>query len=159
MLADRVRGWRWSRVDAIHLTLRFLGDVDADRDVVARRGWARAVRGHGPFELRLGSLGSFPERGRPRILWAGIERNPALVALASSLESAARDVGFADETREFRPHLTLARARRGKRAALPKEVFAALVAPAFAVSELILFQSVLHSGGARYTALERYRLG
>jgi len=82
-----------------------------------------------------------------------------LVALASSLENAARSLGFAHETREFRPHLTLARARRGERARLPDEMSAALEAPPFAVSELILFQSVLHSGAARYTALERYRLG
>ncbi len=78
--------------------------------------------------------------------------------LADSLERVARDLGFAPETREFRPHLTLARARRGERAKLPERLSAPLVAPPFPVSEVILFQSVLHPGGARYTALERYRL-
>ena len=116
------------------------------------------VRGHGPFELELGLLGCFPERGRPRILWAGVESDPALTALAASLEHTARGLGLEPETREFHPHLTLARRRRGERATLPEGLTAPLAAVSFAVSEVILFQSVLHPGGARYTALERYRL-
>ena len=145
-------------MDSIHLTLRFLGAVDAGIDVAARRGWAEAIRGHGPFDLKLESIGCFPERGRPRILWAGLEPDPALTALVDSLERTARRLGFEPETREFRPHLTLARARRGEPSKLPKGSSTPLAAPPFAVSEVILFQSVLHPSGARYTALERYCL-
>lgn len=151
-------GWRWANVDSIHLTLRFLGAVEAGVDDVARRTWAEAVRGHGPFKLRLGSLGFFPERGRPRILWVGVESDRRLTALAASLERAARGLGFESETREFHPHLLLARARRGERATLPEGFAAPLEAESFVVSEVILFRSVLHLGGARYTALECYRL-
>lgn len=151
-------GWRWPSTDSIHLTLRFLGAVDAGVDDIARRSWAEAVHGHGPFELRLGSLERFPARGQPRILWAGVESDPTLTVLVCSLERATRRLGFAPETREFRPHLTLARARRGERTTLPEGLPAPLMAPPFAVSEVILFQSVLRPGGARYTALECYRL-
>ena len=151
-------GWRWPHIDTIHLTLRFLGTVDAGIDDVARGAWAEAVRGHPRFELRLGPLGCFPERGRPRILWAGIESDSALTALASSLECASRRLGFESDTRVFHAHLTLARARRGERATLPESLAAPLAAPPLVVSEVILFQSVLHPGGPRYTALERYRL-
>ncbi len=157
LLSARASGWRWANIDSIHLTLRFLGAVEAGIDDVARRAWPKVVRGYGPFELELGSLGCFPERGRPRILWAGVESDPALTALAASLERVARGLGFEPESREFHPHLTLARARRGERATLP-EGLAAPLASSFVVSEVILFQSVLHSGGPRYTALERYRL-
>lgn len=157
-LSGCISGWRWRSIDTIHLTLRFLGAVDAGIDDVARRTWAEAVRGHRPFQLRLGPLGHFPERGRPRILWAGVESDTALTALASSLECAARRLGFESDARAFRPHLTLARARRGERATLPEGLAAPLAAPPFAVSEVILFQSVLQSDGARYTALERFRL-
>lgn len=141
------------------MTLRFLGAVDAGTDAVARNGWAETVREHDPFDLKLRPLGCFPERGRPRFLWAGVDAAPALMALAESLERAARGHGFEPETRAFRPHLTLARARRSGRAKMPESLGLALTAPPFTVSEVILFQTVLHPGGARYTALERYPLG
>jgi len=157
-LSARLSGWRWPRIDGVHLTLRFLGDVDADRDAVARRAWYDAVRMHAPFELRLDLPGRFPERGRPRILWAGIQPSPSLDTLAAALESAARESGFAPETREFRPHLTLARAKRGPPPTLPDDLAEPLRAPAFAVSEVILFESVLDRSGARYTALARFGL-
>jgi len=158
-LSKKVSGWRWLRGDAIHLTLRFLGGIDPRIDDEARRRWAETVRGFAPFELRLGSLGGFPERGRPRILWAGIDADPVLIALGTALERSARSLGFEPETRLFRPHLTLARARRGERATLLEDMPIELAAPPFSVTEVILFQSVLDPGGARYTALERYRLG
>ena len=113
---------------------------------------------HAPFELRLDLPGRFPERGRPRILWAGIQPSPSLDTLAAALESAARESGFAPETREFRPHLTLARAKRGPPPTLPDDLAEPLRAPAFAVSEVILFESVLDRSGARYTALARFGL-
>lgn len=154
-----MHGWRWLNSDSIHLTLRFLGTVEQHVDEQARSHWARAVAEHAPFDLRFGSLGRFPERGRPRILWAGVEPDPGLRALVSDLEDAARGLGFESESREFRPHLTLARAPRGARVTLPEDWPSRPSAAVFSVSEVILFQSVLHPAGARYTALERYRLG
>ncbi|NIM01274.1 MAG: RNA 2',3'-cyclic phosphodiesterase [Acidobacteria bacterium] len=158
-LEGRLAGWRWSRADSIHLTLRFLGEVDADTDNGARRQWKEAVWAHKPFELRPGPPGWFPPRGRPRVLWASVDASRELDRLAESLEQAARRAGFEPETRAFRPHLTLARARRNERAGVPGAGEPPLAAPAVTVSEVVLYQSVLHPAGARYTALERYRLG
>lgn len=139
--------------------MRFLGEVDERTDATARRCWAETVRGHAPFELRPGPLGGFPTRGRPRILWVGVDADPELGRLVESLEVAARHAGFAPETRSYRPHLTLARARRAERTTLPGEDVVVLPAAPWIASEVVLYQSVLHPAGARYTALERYRLG
>ncbi len=156
-IAAAASGWRWPDIESVHMTLRFLGTVDAAVDEVARRRWAQAVRGTGSFELRLSAPGVFPPRGRPRILWAGVDADAALSELAAALERAARDLGFEPELREFRPHLTIARARKGCRASVP-DLGGEFCAPSFEATEVILFRSVLHPDGARYTALERYPL-
>lgn len=143
---------------SIHLTLRFLGEVDGKVDKRARRHWSETVPAHPSFEVRPGPTGWFPPRGRPRVLWVGVAGDGSLERLAASLEQAAREVGLEPETRSFRPHLTIARARRDERAERPEDGLAAFAAPPVTVSEVVLYQSVLQPGGPRYTALERYRL-
>ena len=111
-----------------------------------------------PFEIELGEAGRFPPRGRPRILWRGVGPAGPLTALARRLEDAARELGFRAEERPFRPHLTLARARRGERATLPAGDDPLPAAGPFRVERATLFRSVLHPSGARYTALDHFPL-
>lgn len=154
-------GWRWLRPEALHLTLRFLGEVRDEQDAQARDGWRRAAANSAPFTLHAEGLGVFPPRGSPRILWVGlreIEPGDRLAALARGLESAAREVGFSPEERVFRPHLTIARAERDARPAVPSDLRWTDPEP-FESREIVLFRSDLHPSGARYTALERYPLG
>lgn len=150
-------GWRLPAIDSVHLTLRFLGEVEDSIDTGARAVWAGAVGSLPAFDLRLTGFGTFPERGRPRIFWAGVEGGASLQGLASALETAARSLGLAAEDRRFRPHLTLARARRGHRVRAPR-VESPCATASFAVEEVILFRSVLDPAGARYTALDRFAL-
>jgi len=155
------RGWRWVRPDGIHLTLRFLGEVAEERDRRLRDTWRGAAAAGGPFVLGLGGVGRFPPRGRPRVLWLGIdelEPGQRLEALARRLEAAARADGFSAEGRAFRPHLTLARARRNERPVGPEEGACGGGPTRFAVTELTLFRSELLRSGARYTSLERFPL-
>ncbi len=156
-LRKRCPGWRWVPPESLHLTLRFLGEVDDGRDAACRQVWRRAVGRFGSFELRLSDLGRFPPGGRPRVLWIGAraEPQPTLGELAAALEEAARSAGFAAETRPFRPHLTLARAARRARAPDPAP---RADIPVQRVAEIVLFRSRLGPGGARYTALERFAL-
>ena len=159
-LRGRVRGWRWVRPGSIHLTLRFLGEVGEDRDAPGRIAWRAAAAAVRPFEIRVTEIGTFPPSGRQRVLWIGVEETRpggVLRRLAASLESEARALGFEPEDRELRPHLTLARARRGTRPQVPGEI---RIEPAEgSVDEIVLFRSELLTDGARYTALERCRLG
>ncbi len=160
-LRDELSGWRWTRPEGIHLTLRFLGEVDAELDRRARDAWRGCAAQARGFSIRLRGLGCFPGPRRPRVLWVGIEADPAhrvrLTELASGIEVAARSLGFEPSDRAFRPHLTLGRARRGSRPAPPEP--SSFDGGRIEAAELVLFRSELHGGGARYTALDSFPFG
>jgi 2'-5' RNA ligase len=153
-------GWRWVRPENVHLTLRFLGEVDrseADRHLPRWREVAQRCSG-GTF--RVEGAGVFPPRGRPRVLWTGIlDPDPArfLDDLAATLESAARDLGFPAESRPFRAHLTIGRSGRGGRATVPGPQDIGPLGEV-AVEEVVLFRSELRREGAVYTVLDRFPL-
>jgi 2'-5' RNA ligase len=102
-----VPGARWLEPDEIHLTVRFIGEVDGVvfRDVVDALGEVEVA----PFELTLRGVGHFPPRGEPRVLWVGLERSAQLRALHDKVESALVRAGIEPERRKFSPHVTLAR--------------------------------------------------
>jgi 2'-5' RNA ligase len=153
-------GWRWVRPEGIHLTVRFLGEVETGLDAASREAWRAAAGAVRPFDIRLGRLGRFPKGGAARVLWVGIEEvggGGRLPALAESVEQAAREAGFEPEKRPFRPHLTLARARRGERPRWAEGVEFER-GKAVRVDHMILFSSQLHPAGARYTAIDRFNL-
>jgi len=106
-LSGDVPGARWLEPDEMHLTVRFIGEVDGVvfRDVMDALGEVRLA----PFELTLRGVGHFPPRGEPRVLWAGLERSPELKALHDKVESALVRVGLEPERRKFSPHVTIAR--------------------------------------------------
>ncbi len=152
-------GWRWARVEGIHLTLRFLGEVPEEALASQSSAWRSVVRVHPPMHLEAGGVGTFPSRRHPRVLWVGLREtaNPgALAALAAALEDEARRLGFAPERRGFTPHLTLARAAAPAAAAPAPDRVATL--GRFQATSVALFRSELGPGGARYTALESYPL-
>lgn len=160
-LRDSWPGWRWVRPEGIHLTLRFLGEVDEATDAAARAGWRQAAAGCAAFRFRLEGLGRFPPGGRPRVLWVGVGEEGSsgrLAALATAVEGAARKAGFAAERRTFHPHLTLARAKRGGRPQWGEGIEPG-IEEAVAVDRLVLFRSELRPDGARYTALDSFPLG
>ncbi len=162
LLEPRGSGWRWTRPAGIHLTLRFLGEVDEAREWAARATWRRIAAANEPCVVRLAELGCFPLRGAPHVLWVGLDERepgaPRLSRLASELELAARELGWPAESRAFRAHLTLARAARGRRPRLAPGVDWPCGA-AGVVDRVVLFQSHLDPGGARYTALDSFPLG
>ncbi len=150
-------GVRWVRPEALHVTLRFLGATPAERvgEIVdhVRRESADCA----PFELRLGALDAFPNPRRPRVVVLELTPEAPLVALADAVERGAVAAGFAPETRRFRGHVTLGRARNPRRPRAPRLHGACEPAP-FPVDAFVLFQSRLSSQGARYTPLERIAL-
>ncbi len=153
-------GWRWVAPAGIHLTLRFYGATDAAQVPALAAQVGALARRHAPFEARALGWGVFPGPGRPRVLWAGLEAPAGLAALAQEAEADARALGYAPEERAFRAHLTLARAADRGRPVLPGAPDAA--APVFGavpVRELVVYESHLGPGGARYAALLRAPLG
>src|SRR5690554_3003339 len=109
-LGGGVPGARWVAPENLHLTLRFLGEVDNGlaRDIDDALHQVDAP----PFELILSGLGAFTEGKRTiTALWAGIETNDALARLQAKVEQAAIRAGLPPERRKFKPHVTLARGR------------------------------------------------
>lgn len=153
---------KWVRPESIHLTLAFLGNVDdALAPSVAAALGAVAPR-HGPIELLARGVGSFGGGKRPRVLWVGLEGAVApLQALQRDVEEALGPIGYQPEKRDFKPHLTLARARemRGDMAlGVARDALTSSVPGPFTVSELVLYQSQLSPKGAQYLALARLPL-
>ena len=159
---------RWVRPEAIHLTLRFLGETPGDRAPAIERALAATAAASPPIDLRLGALGTFGGR-RPRVVWVGLEGDlAALDACASMLNRSLAAEGFPDDPRPLRPHLTLARlsGRAGRDAhARLLSLVAAAAAPSkpaeagFRVEALKLIRSELRPDGPRYTTLLTTALG
>lgn len=151
-------GAKWSDSEQMHLTLRFIGEVDARHadDIAAELG---DIRSPG-FTLSLVGLGEFSSRGRVQTLWAGVENNPALLALQTRVEAAVRRAGVAPEKRRFHPHVKLARFKDGTpnlgRYFTENEPFRSVP---FDVEEFTLFSSLLGSDGAAHHVEARYQLG
>jgi 2'-5' RNA ligase len=145
-----IPGARWESEDKLHVTLKFIGDVDGG---TARRV-EEALRGIEipRFELGLRGVGVFPPRGRPRILWAGIEDSDDLLRLHALIERELESVGIERERRNYHPHVTLARLRNSpeKRVAGFVTQHALLSTPAFPVEAFQLYSSVLNPKGSRY---------
>jgi RNA 2',3'-cyclic 3'-phosphodiesterase len=148
--------------ESIHLTLKFLGDVQ-ESDVY-RFGEAiqAAVQGIEPFRLRVEGLGVFPGLSAPRVVWIGVEHHERLHLLQSRVEASFEELGFPREGRAFRPHLTLARLKsRDNLKSLAnylKEEGLAVSAGEMAVDAVHLYRSELHRDGARYTRLRTAEL-
>jgi len=154
---------RWAAEETLHLTLKFLGEVDAERVGPIGEALTRAVRGLRPFTVGLGGVGAFPSLAKPRVVWVGIERHPALELLANDVERALMDLAFEPELKPFSPHLTLGRADRGARASAFKD-FQELAAAvdyegSTTVESVDLMHSLLGPHGAAYSVLARAPLG
>jgi RNA 2',3'-cyclic 3'-phosphodiesterase len=106
---------KWVRPENIHLSLKFLGDVEETREPELRTALQRAAGTRGeprPLTLQITGFGVFPDYHRPRVLWAGVTPEPGLELLQHGVEQAFAPLGFPSEARAFRPHVTLARAAR-----------------------------------------------
>jgi 2'-5' RNA ligase len=154
---------RWVRPANLHVTLRFLGDVESSRVDGLVGCLAAAFESSDAFELRLAGLGRFPRRGAPRVVWAGVEQGVGeLAALASLAERTLLAEGFLDriETRPFRAHVTLGRPRSsrgvGRLLDLLEEV--PFRGEPHSLQEVTLAESRLSPRGAEYSAVARFRL-
>lgn len=157
-------GVRWAKPEQLHLTLRFLGDVSAERLPELTQALGHALAGVAPFTLHLHGCGVFPSPRAPRVLWLGLEGNlPALHDLRRRVSEAV--VGFGDhaETHAFHPHLTLGRANRPDAAmARALQTFLADAAPRppcpWEVGEVRLMRSQLRPSGAEHSELAGFSL-
>ena len=149
---------RWTRVEGMHVTLKFIGEASPEKVERIRAALAE-VRSSGNVEMNFRGVGFFPNDRRPRVFWVGIEATPNLGELAAEVEGRMEVLGLPREQRPFRPHLTLARFHPGDKL----NGLAASLAPlgpfefgATRTGELHLYQSQLRPQGAIYTRLATY---
>jgi 2'-5' RNA ligase len=155
-LRPEIAGVRWVPPANFHLTLKFLGGIDEVMvgPIQARLGEQLSLFPR--FSINAKGLGVFPSPKRPRVLWVGLTSD-RLIALASRVESALQQLGFAPETREFTPHLTIGRWRQADLASKSLEQrlesWRAYDFGGSRVESVSLIQSVLKSEGASYNRL------
>jgi RNA 2',3'-cyclic 3'-phosphodiesterase len=169
-LADTIRhfqsalpyGVRWVDPAGIHLTLKFLGNIDASlvKDIFKATQCAARDFQDESFRLQLSGLGVFPNERQPRVLWAGIDGDlDSLKSLQEKVDEAISRLGFPREKRPFNPHLTLGRVRDDVSASARRQVSAAFAAAdlepgdPWKVKEVHLIRSTLTPNGAIYTSL------
>lgn len=151
----------WGRAEALHITLKFLGEIERARVDALSQAATRAAASVQAFELVIENTGVFPPCGQPRVLWLGAtDASGLLTRLQQKLDEECARVGFARETRGFHPHLTVARLRAPGEsrmlAALHQEM--EFESAAFKVNELVVMRSELGAGGSRYTVISRHEL-
>ena len=138
----------------LHVTLRFLGDVDEvsfDRLLMAMddQHWPA------PFALRLGSLGAFPNARAATVAWVGVDDSAALAEIHARVEDACDAAGLGREERPFRPHLTVARVRPPADIRPTVRDFPPL-AVSFAVDRIVVLRSHAGRPGSKYELLESF---
>ena len=151
---------KWVAPSSIHLTLKFLGDVDVNKVQFLSEALSEASKGITPFQLNLEKSGAFPNLRNPRVIWVGLAGDiDTLGKLQQNIENALNPLGFPPEGRRFSPHLTLGRVRdkassHNKRN-LGEAVSALKVASSssFEVQSVSLMRSVLSREGAIYSCL------
>ena len=150
--------FRWQDEEQLHLTLRFVGEVERPvaEDLADALGRIRFAC----FDIRIKGVGRFDQRSGGA-LWAGVEPKEPLAALAAKVERTCLAVGLEPERRAFHPHVTLAR-WKGRRAREAEDFVArnrAFASDPFAVDHFALFESRLSRHGAHYEEVARYPLG
>jgi len=152
-----ISGARWQDDDQLHLTLRFIGEVDHHRaeDIAAALGALHAAA----VTARIAGVSLFERKGRAHMMWAGVEPHEPITALQRKVDQLLARVGIAPETRAFVPHITLARLNRASGPVAPfLALHSDLASSDFIFGHVTLYESEMGHGGSRYHPVARYPL-
>lgn len=152
---------KWAEGNNLHLTLKFLGNTSS-RDTEKIKAILNTICSSSPpFQFVLEGVGYFRKNRQPRIIFLNIKKEEALKKLTAGIERQLSPLGFEEETRPFRPHLTLGRIKQIRNLPLfynTIELFSDKTIQEVMVSEIVFYQSVLTSRGAVYTPLSTHKL-
>jgi 2'-5' RNA ligase len=154
---EALDGARWQDDEQLHLTLRFVGEVerpDANdlADALANIVWP-------PFELALQGVSHFERKGMPNAIWARVAPTPELEGLRAKVERVCDLAGHGRETRRFMPHITIARLNRRTGPIAPWLAHHSALGSTWQVDSFALFESHLRTSGAHYEQVAHYPLG
>ena len=162
-------GAKCVRTSSMHIALKFLGEVQIEETPEICKAVGRAAQGMLSFMIECGGLDAFPERSRPRTVWMGVQTGvTALRQLQQRVDDETRHIGYHGETRQFHPHLTLARIRSTAEQAEPLQAIfskypvdsdsTTVVTTETWVDEVIVYASIMERGTPSYEVLGRSRL-
>ncbi len=149
---------RWARNEGIHVTLKFIGEVQDER-IPQIDNSLSMVNAATPVEMNFRRAGFFPDERRPRVFWIGIDGTPNLAEIAEQIEAHLEPLGIARESREFKPHLTLARISESHGIEKLRDALRRMGPIEFGsvcTNEMHLYRSELGRGGAKYTRLKTF---
>ncbi|MBI3913291.1 MAG: RNA 2',3'-cyclic phosphodiesterase [Chloroflexi bacterium] len=165
MRARGANAVRWVTPKNIHLTLKFLGAVEAARMPAIQQAVSDACAGSAPLTLKIVGIGAFPNTRRPNVVWVGVAGDIERAAvLAQRIEDHCAALGFARDARAFTPHLTLGRVKKDAHAGDARLVGEMIEragmaeSPEFRVERVSMMQSELKPGGSVYARLAEARL-
>lgn len=157
-LGSTVPGARAVPAAQLHLTIRFIGDVEGGllRDIQEN---LQAINLPSPV-ISIKGVGHFPPRGNPKILWAGVQHTPDLILLRNRVNTILNQCGLESEQRKFHPHITLARLKNSSPGRIARFLAEnhSLELPPFQASHLTLFSSILSPKGALHTIESEFPL-
>jgi len=149
---------RWARVEGLHVTLKFIGEIPDARVPQITKALA-GIKAR-PFDVKFDNVGFFPSPRSPRVFWIGVRAGEELPQLAEAVNEALASIGIPREDKAYSPHLTLARSGSGHNLKAltglltnEMETFGTMTA-----HEFYLYRSQLGRGGSKYTRLERFEL-
>lgn len=153
---NRLTGARWTSSEQWHITLHFIGEVKDDEAIKN----ALATVSAESFSLKLDGIGTFPPKGKPRVLWVGISQSKLLSSLHQQVGDALKTTGFQPDTRPFSPHLTLARFKNDvpSRAEMDsyRDKHGNFSTDNFPIDHFTLYESKLERTGAIYSIRAQY---
>lgn len=163
-MSGSMEGVKWLESETLHLTLKFLGDVDNREIPDVCKVLRKCCEPREPFSLKIQGAGAFPDLERARVVWSGIEdEDSALCPLVADIDERMGGLGFRREFRDYRPHLTLGRLSKGSR---PSNEFAQAINSekdtylgTIQVSEVRLYASFLDREGPTYNVMDHVLLG
>lgn len=147
---------KWVAFENLHITLKFLGEIDEKKKVEMAPVISQIGQKHSPFQVQLEGLGCFPNPRNPRVLWVGVkEGETQLCDIAAELEKELAPFGFKEEKR-FHPHLTIGRIKKFCKV---DDILAnRMSTDAFGIDSVVLFKSTLKPNGPVYEELDRFAL-
>jgi RNA 2',3'-cyclic 3'-phosphodiesterase len=148
---------KWVDKDNIHLTLKFLGEIDEKKCEKIKTALDEIANSTAPFEISLKEIGAFPKTEFPRVIWVGLDKGAKeSTELVKQVDAALSKIGFQEETRPFAAHLTIGRVRSPKNKEALKEKLLSCQPSAVSfqlIKSIALFQSTLTPTGSIYTKL------
>lgn len=155
-LRPNIDGVKWEKSDKLHVTLKFLGEVDDSKLAQISSSLDSLYRKHPPFKMNITRLGGFPGLRNPRVLFMGLSENEELSELHTEIQEQLGALGFERDGRKFIPHVTIGRVK--KKFAI-KDTLPLPEKAAFEIRNIGLIKSELNKEGSVYTPVRLFDLG